>query len=334
MNIVVLAGGASPEREVSLCTGSMVCRALKERGHQAILIDLIKDYDIEKNAGETWRQWDKVGETAPDPMGDGEGAKALFGEGVLKLCKMADRVFLALHGAEGENGKIQGAFDLLGISYTGCGSLPSALAMNKLVAKRLFVAEGIPTPDFYVVDQENAGEGPRSCPCVVKPINGGSSIGVSIVRDEGEWMAALEEAFRYESRVLVEEYVEGREFSVGILDGEALPVIEIQPEEGFYDYKNKYQPGRTLEECPADISEELTVRLQDCALWAAKTLEIDSYGRVDFMVDVYGEVYCLEVNTLPGMTPTSLLPQEARAAGISFGELCEQLIRSDDSSSQ
>lgn len=339
MKIVVLAGGRSPEREVSLSTGTMVCSALRNKGHQAILIDVVKDY--ETAGGEeafffahAQRELSKeaalIREEAPKAKTEEEKLRPLFGKGVLKLCQTADKVFLALHGAEGENGKIQAAFDLFGISYTGSGCLPSALAMNKKISKQLFTAAGIPTPGFYTLTEEERGVKARSYPCVVKPVSGGSSIGVSIVRNDEEWQQALCEAFRYEKEVMVEEYVEGREFSVGILGKKALPVIEILPKEGFYDYKNKYQAGRTLEDCPARISEEMKVMLTDCALWAASVLEIDTYARVDFIADRAGSVYCLEVNTLPGMTPASLLPQEAKAAGIRFDDLCEVLVRGQE----
>lgn len=339
MKIVVLAGGRSPEREVSLSTGTMVCSALRNKGHQAILIDVVKDYETEGGEeafffahaqSELSKEAALIREEAPKARAEEEKLRPLFGKGVLKLCQAADKVFLALHGAEGENGKIQATFDLFGISYTGSGCLPSALAMNKKISKQLFMAAGIPTPGFYTLTEEESGAKARSYPCVVKPVSGGSSIGVSIVRNEEEWQQALCEAFRYEKEVLVEEYVEGREFSVGILGTKALPVIEILPKEGFYDYKNKYQAGRTLEDCPARISEEMNVMLTDCALWAASVLEINTYARVDFIADRAGNVYCLEVNTLPGMTPASLLPQEAEAAGIKFGDLCEVLVRGQE----
>lgn len=340
MRIVVLAGGRSPEREVSLSTGTMVCKALRSKGHQAILIDVIKDYETAGDEEafffahaqkELVKKAALIRTEAPESaISAEEEKKPLFGKGVLELCQAADKVFLALHGAEGENGKVQAAFDLFGISYTGSGCLSSALAMNKKISKQLFTAAGIPTPEFYTLTEEESNAKARSYPCVVKPVSGGSSIGVSIVRNEEEWKQALCGAFRYEKEILVEEYVEGREFSVGILGKKALPVIEILPKEGFYDYKNKYQVGRTLEDCPARISEEMHVMLTDCALWAASVLEIDTYARVDFIADRAGSVYCLEVNTLPGMTPASLLPQEAEAAGIRFEDLCEVLVKGQE----
>ena len=224
---------------------------------------------------------------------------------------------------------MQAAFDLFGIRYTGTGYLSSALAMDKGLSKDLLEAAGVPAPKGKMLvrgmDQEKELEG-IALPVVVKPCCGGSSVGVSIVREPKELEDALEEAFRYEKNVIVEEYVEGREFSVGVIDGEALPVIEIAPIEGFYDYKNKYSQGATVETCPAELSEEQTARMQRYAEEGARALGITGYARLDFLMKKNGDMYCLEANTLPGMTPTSLLPQEAKAMGMDFGQLCMRLI--------
>ena len=238
-------------------------------------------------------------------------------------------VFLALHGADGENGKVQAAFDLFGIRYTGTGYLSSALAMDKGLSKDLLEASGVPAPKgkMLVRGTDYTEEIEQiMLPVVVKPCCGGSSVGVSIVRDPKELEQALSEAFSYEENVIVEEYVEGREFSVGVIDGEALPIIEIAPVEGFYDYKNKYSEGATVETCPADLTPQQTEKMQRYAVEGAKALGITGYARLDFLMKENGDMYCLEANTLPGMTPTSLLPQEAKAMGMDFGQLCMRLI--------
>jgi D-alanine-D-alanine ligase len=243
---------------------------------------------------------------------------------------MADIVFMALHGENGENGKLQAAFDLLGIRYTGSDYLSSAIAMNKGIAKQFFLANGIPTPMGISMTRENREDDITKLsvklPCVVKPCCGGSSIGVTIVRTPEEFSAALEEGFRFEDELVIEEYVEGREFSVGVMEGKALPVIEIAPIEGFYDYKNKYKAGSAVETCPADIPEETAAQMQHYAEEVARVIGLDTYSRSDFLLRENGEMFCLEANTLPGMTPTSLLPQEANVIGMSFRELCEKIM--------
>ena len=261
---------------------------------------------------------------------DKELGSTFFGPNVLELCKEADMVFMALHGENGENGKVQAAFDLMGIKYTGTGYLGSALAMDKGLAKQLFVMNQIPTPFGIVLHRDSkylsASEYGLQLPCVVKPCCGGSSIGVSIVHTEDEFQLALKDAFSYEVEVVVEQFIQGREFSIGVIDNEALPIIEISPKEGFYDYKNKYEKGKTDEYCPADLSKELTKKMQDIAIEVHKILKLETYSRIDFLLDHQQNMYCLEANTLPGMTPTSLLPQEAEVIGLSFGDLCERLI--------
>lgn len=232
-----------------------------------------------------------------------------------------------MHGEDGENGKLQATFDVHGIKYTGSGYLGSAMAMNKEITKIMLRHSGIPVPEGIVLEKggeiENVG-----FPCVVKPCSGGSSVGTSMVASEDEYAAALELAFKYEDRVLVERFIKGRELTVGVMGGEAMPVIEIIPKTGWYDYKNKYQAGLTEEICPAPISAEDTRRVQCLAERVSEALMIDVYCRADFLMDsLSGEIYCLEANTLPGMTPTSLIPQMGREQGLSFGEVCEKIIR-------
>ena len=202
--------------------------------------------------------------------------------------------------------------------------------MNKGMAKQLFLENGIPTPRGTSLKRGEDAAKIETCgihfPCVVKPCSGGSSIGVSIVHDKAEYEQALKEAFRWENELVIEEYVKGREFSVGVIEGKALPVIEIAPIQGFYDYKNKYKAGSAVETCPADLPEEVSAQMRKYAEQVAEVIGLDTYSRSDFLLDENNHMYCLEANTLPGMTPTSLLPQEAAVIGINFNELCEKLI--------
>ncbi len=342
MKIVVLAGGLSAERDVSLKTGDMVTKALRENGHCVILLDVFMGYSEKKEdltgifdrSEEISVKVEGIPEVAPDlakvKASRKDQSDHFFGPNVIELCQMADIVFMALHGENGENGKIQAAFDLFGIRYTGTGYLGSALAMDKGLAKKLFLHHGIPCPKGVAMKKEHRTDDVAALgvtlPCVVKPCCGGSSIGVSIARTREEFHEALEEAFRWENELVIEEYVEGREFSVGVIDFKALPVIEIAPVEGFYDYKNKYKAGSAVETCPADLPGEISEEMQRYAEQAAQVLGLDTYSRMDFLLNQNNELFCLEANTLPGMTPTSLLPQEAAAVGMDFPQLCEKLI--------
>lgn len=342
MKIIVLAGGLSTERDVSFKTGEMVAKALRENGHQVILLDVFMGYSdkaedltgIFERAEEVSVKVEGIPEVAPDlakvKASRADQSDNFFGPNVIELCRMADVVFMALHGENGENGKIQAAFDLFGIRYTGSGYLSSALAMDKGMAKQLFLTNGIPTPKGISVKRGETSESIKelglTLPCVVKPCCGGSSIGVSIVRTEEEFGVALAEGFRWENELVIEEYIEGREFSVGVMEYRALPVIEIAPVEGFYDYKNKYKAGSAVETCPAEIPESVTKEMQHYAECVAKVLGLDTYSRMDFLLNEKNEVFCLEANTLPGMTPTSLLPQEAQVIGMNFNQLCEKII--------
>ena len=257
--------------------------------------------------------------------------KDFFGPNVLELCKKADFVFLRLHGANGEDGRIQAAFDLMGIKYTGTGYLSSAMAMDKGVTKWMFQMKGVPVPGGVTMKRhtrkEDLAELGLAFPVVVKTCCGGSSIGVYIVKDQEEYMKALDAAFVYEEEVVVEEFIQGTEYTVAVVDGKAYPVVQIVPCQGFYDYENKYKPGAVKENCPAPISSELTRRLQDYAVQGYRALGLESYARLDFIVTDDEKIYCLEANTLPGMTPTSLIPQEAAVLGMDYPTLCEELIR-------
>ena len=338
MNIVVLAGGLSGERDVSLSSGTKVTKALKESGHNAILVDLFFGYEnfttCEKAFLENTLDENRTIEnTAPDYKKFAElkaqNGGSIIGENVLELCKYADIVFMALHGEDGENGKIQATFDTLGIKYTGSGYLGSAMAMDKKLSKDILVLSGIKMAGSITVSSEDfrsINKSDITYPCVIKPCTGGSSIGVSIVFCETEFDKAMELAASVGGNIMIEDYIKGREFSIGVLSGKALPIIEIIPKQGFYDYENKYQAGMTEEICPADLDDVTRIKMQNAALSAFDALSLEVYARIDFMLDENKDFYCLEANTLPGMTPLSLLPQEAAADGISFSQLVETII--------
>lgn len=337
MKIVVLAGGISTERDVSLSSGTMIYHALKRTGHRAVLLDVYLGYPGEDmgNIFETEREWAQetagIGENNPDleeikalRSNPGEG---FFGPNVIRICQSADIVFMALHGENGEDGRIQAAFDLLGIKYTGTDYVSSALCMDKTLTKEIFLLHQIPAPKGICLRKGIAPEEKVPFPCVVKTCCGGSSVGVYIAFNQEQYEEAVRNAFLYGNDIIVEQYIKGREFAVGVVAGKALPVIEIAPKCGFYDYKNKYQAGSTVETCPADLEEGQARQMQEYAQQAFEALRLKTYARMDFMMTDNGEIFCLEANTLPGMTPLSLMPQEAAAMGCDFDQLCNWIIK-------
>lgn len=339
MKIVILAGGISTERDVSLVTGSMIYHALRKKGHELVLLDLYLGY--EEETGDVFaldRDWSenfgRISEINPDISAvkalRKDNPDCVIGPNVIKICSQADIVFLALHGQNGEDGKIQAMFDLLDIKYTGTDYLSSALAMDKAISKELFRKYKIPTPKGITIckNERQLIDTWNIFPCIVKVNCGGSSVGVYRADDRDQLNMALEKAFAFENRVIIEQYIDGREFSIGVIDGKALPVIEIAPKVGFYDYKNKYQAGSTVETCPAELNTNVTRAMQSCAETVYRALRLKTYARMDFRMDNEDQFYCLEANTLPGMTPTSLLPQEAEAVGMPFEDLCQQIIDS------
>lgn len=343
MKIIVLAGGLCSERDVSLVSGAGICRTLLEKGHDAFLLDVFMGLPYEKDRLEEvftlpdhgLHIADRIRTEAPDltavRASRPDQSDSFLGPNVIELCRMADITFLGLHGGEGENGKLQATFDLLGIRYTGPDSLGCAIAMDKGITKHIFQETGVSTPKGVCIHKnKNKKALPDlglSLPVVVKPCSGGSSIGVYITHTQEEYDHALAASFQMEDEVVIEEYIKGREFACGILDGKALPPIEIIPKTGFFDYANKYQAGATEEICPANISEEISLRMQELAVRAFHVLKLNVYSRADFLLDEEGKLYCLEVNTLPGMTEASLLPKEAKAAGMEYGDLCEWIIQ-------
>ena len=337
MKIVVLAGGISTERDVSLVTGSMIYKALKNKGHELVLLDVYLGYEGNtENIFATDKDWSEnfgaISEKNPDinqvKALRKDNPNCLIGPNVIDICSQADIVFLALHGQNGEDGRIQAMFDLLGIKYTGTDYLSSALAMDKTISKELFnkyripVAKGVSVSkdDMKLVDTWSI------YPCIVKVNCGGSSVGVYKAENKAELDDALEKAFGFEDRVIIEQYIDGREFSIGVIEGKALPIIEIAPKVGFYDYKNKYQAGSAIETCPAELDDNTTKAMQSCAEAVYRALRLCTYARIDFRMDREGDFYCLEANTLPGMTPASLLPQEAAVIGMSHAQLCDFII--------
>lgn len=334
MNIVVLAGGNSPERAVSLTSGRLVCAALRRRGHRVLLLDVWRGLTDAQIGDDPMALFCGATGGEDESLPDLPGGKNPVGENVLRLCGLADVVFLALHGAAGENGQVQAMLDCFGIPYTGSGHGASFLAMDKPLCKMILRQGGVLTPDWCVLDRQESME--QACarvretvgfPCVIKPCDGGSSVGVMMVDDPEELPHALAKAWHAGGRFMAERRIIGRELTVAVLDGIALPAVEIIPRDGFYDYENKYIAGRTEEICPAPIGEEATAALASCAQYAFGLIGLRSYARGDYMMDADGRLWFLEFNTLPGMTPTSLLPQEAQAVGMSYEDLCEKIVQ-------
>jgi len=294
MKVGVIAGGISSEREVSLRSGQAVFNALKELGYNVVFIDAGIDL-CEK----------------------------------IKIEKI-DIAFLVLHGGWGENGAVQGMLEVMGIPYTGSGVLASALAMDKEASKKIFLYHGIPVPPFKVLDKNYINSAfslsSFSFPCVVKPAEEGSSIGVNIVKNEKEFQYAINEAFKFGKRVIIEKFIEGREIHIGVLGDKALGGVEVRPKKGFYSYEAKYTKGLTEYILPPEIDNTLYEKLKELGLKAHKALNCAGGTRVDMIVDQQGNPYVLEVNTIPGMTETSLLPKIASLAGYDFKGLVKEIL--------
>lgn len=319
--IAVLLGGCSSERDVSIASGVQVISALRDRGFVVIAVDPavgILDSEVEAE------YFSKTVGLVP-PVQENVKKNLVGSLDFIQNPQLGDvdLYFIALHGGEGEDGTIQAALNKFGKKFTGTGHLGSARAMNKNIAKRYFVDNGIPTPAWRMTGDTLDGITKETYPLVVKPCSQGSTVGLSMVRDEAAFAVAIQKAARYDSEVMIETFVAGRELTVGVLNDKALAVGEIILDpDSVFDYDAKYQ-GKTREVFPALISASLARKAQDYALRAHKALALDGYSRVDFRLDADGKLWCLEVNTLPGLTKTSLLPQSAAASGIEFGELCE-----------
>lgn len=327
MRIAVLFGGTSEERDVSIASGAQVFKALRQTGHHVVAVDTARGL---LDSAEERRLL--ASGVAPVPPGEEELALLRAGSpGALAetpALREVDVVFLALHGGTGEDGTLQALLDLAGVAYTGSGHGPSAAAMDKDLSKRLFRAAGIPTADWLMapVTADEAGEA-LGWPLVVKPNQQGSTVGLTVVKRPQDFDAAVAEAFRYDREVMAERFVPGRELTVGVLDDAPLAVGEIIPRGEIFDYESKYQEGGAEEVFPADLPPDLTERVRALGLAAHRALKLEGYSRADFRLDPEGGLWCLEVNTLPGMTATSLLPQSAAAVGIPFPELCERICR-------
>lgn len=326
MKITVLMGGVSAERDVSLSSGIRIVEGLKSRGHEVTAFDPAEgvisqdrlDHLARTNVGVVPPSLEELAGLSRKSL----NARLVLADEILS----ADVVFLALHGGQGEDGTLQALLDMAGVRYTGTGQLGSAVAMDKELSKILFRAAGVSTADWLMAPQpvEKVAD-ELGFPVVVKPSKQGSTVGLTVVREPSEYEAAVEEAFRYDDEVLIERYIPGRELTVSVLGEEALPVGEIIPKSGIYDYEAKYTAGMAYEEFPANISQDVTKEMQRQAVLAFKALKLRGYARVDFRLDPDGGMYCLEANTLPGMTSLSLLPQAAAVLGISFPELCERI---------
>ena len=323
MKVAVLMGGRSSEREISLRTGQGVAQALRNLGHDVTSVDAADGAVL--TAGQE--------ESTARPRA---AVLALPVSGMLAAVQSpavtgADVVFIALHGTYGEDGTIQAALELAGKTYTGSGVLASAIAMDKAMSKRVFEREAIPTPHWVVLESGVPGSNVDTSllggyPLVVKPNAEGSTVGLTIVKHPSELNAALEKAGRHDSQILIEQYIEGREVTVAVVGEEAYPVVEIEPKSGFYDYEAKYTKGMTTYTCPAELEKEEARLLRELAVECAGALGCRGVVRVDFRIDEDGEPWVLEVNTVPGMTPTSLVPMAAKAKGLSYDQLVGRIV--------
>jgi D-alanine-D-alanine ligase len=324
INIAVFLGGTSPEREVSKSSGKAIYKALNSIGYNCTLIDPAYGTNQPETDGEFFSEKD-FGEITNENL-----IKTVNSE----LLDNIDLVFLALHGRWGEDGMIQSLLDLKGIKYTGSGVLSSTIAMDKDFSKTIFQKNYVNTPSWVTIDKKfNRDEIIRIInselpyPVVIKPNDQGSTVGLSIAKKDEEVFKAIETAFRYSDLIVVEEYIPGREMTVAILEDKPLPVLEIIPKSGFYDYESKYTSGMSEYIVPADVTKDVFDKMQQQAITAFRSLRCNVYGRVDFRINEENIPFCLEVNTLPGMTETSLVPKMAKAVGISFEDLIERIIR-------
>jgi len=327
LRIAVLLGGTSEERRVSLASGRAVVEALRSRGHEVTPVD--PAYGAIPPDEEARVLGGAVGAEPPTLEKLGHMGRVALGAKLAELpaLRNSDVVFLALHGGDGENGRIQSVLDLAEIPYTGSGVIGSAIAFDKRVSKELLATAGVPTPAWtprYASSAEIVQA--LGLPLVVKPANGGSTVGLTVVRNAADLPAAIELASAYDSDVLCEAFVDGRELTVTVLEGEALPVIEIIPGNDVYDYESKYTPGKSTYVVPADLEPAETAEICRLAVASFHALRQQSYSRIDFRRGSDGVFWCLEANSLPGMTATSLVPKSAAAAGIEFAELCERLV--------
>ena len=342
MKIVVLSGGRSTERNVSLSSGVKITNALRSKGYEVAYVDSFLGKDVDEDKIDDLFTTEPESESKliidDEVLTDAkinalrtDGTRGLLGRNVLKICQHADIVYMGLHGEDGENGKMQAVFDVFDIKYTGSGSLASGLAMDKKYSKEIFVQDGIPTAKYTTTktDKILSEDIPFNYPMVVKPSNGGSSVGTHIVNNATELRESVADALRFDSEVLIEEYIKGREFSVAIVDGLVLPAVEVTVDTGWYDFQHKFQANNVTHFItpPENLDDEMHSKMQALTKKTFEALGMSNYGRVDFLMRD-DQLYVMEANTLPGMTPLSLMPREAEAAGISYADLCERIIKS------
>ena len=325
LRIAVLMGGTSAERDVSLASGIRITEALRKCGHEVVAVDTVSG--LLTAADEQRLLAGGVVKTVPPDTKALVRMNAAM-QGTLRALPTADVLFLALHGGQGEDGTLQALLDLTGVPYTGSGHLASALAMDKDLSKHLFRAAGVPTADWLMAPATpEQVEATLGFPVIVKPSKQGSTVGLNIVRTSVELQPAIDEAFVHDDEVMIEQFIAGRELTVGVLGDETLPVGEIIPKHEIYDYECKYTPGMAVEEFPARLTDDETKTVQSLARKAFVALKLRGYARIDFRMSPDGTFYCLEANTLPGMTGLSLVPQAAMAAGMSFEALCERIVQ-------
>jgi len=334
-------GGTSSERDVSLSSGLRIAEALRERGHTVTAVDPARGaIGADEEAAMRSAGVVKTVPPTPEELRELERTSRAPSLGTFPEVRSADVVFLALHGGQGEDATIQALLDMVGVRYTGSGHLASALAMDKDLSKRLFRSAGVPTADWLMTGRSRSLTSPVSLtpsaaeveralgwPVIVKPSKEGSTVGLSLVREPSGLEAAVEEAARHDDEVMIEQYIPGRELTVAVVGDRALPVGEIFPKHEIYDYECKYTAGMAHEKFPADLTERCAAEAQRLALAAFRALKLGGCARIDFRMTEAGELYCLEANTLPGMTATSLLPKAAAATGIDYPELCERIVR-------
>ncbi len=328
MRITVLTGGATVERAVAFASAAQIVAALRGRGHEVYVVDTTQG--LLSQAEEARLLAGTVGTAPPDTAGLAERERAMLSNGLAELpvVRGADVLFLGLHGGPGEGGTLQAILEVIGVPYTGSGPLASALAMDKDLSKRLFRAAGVPVPAWFMtpVTPEDVTTA-LGWPVIVKPSKQGSTVGLTLVKNAKGLDQAVALAAEFDDEVMAEQFIPGRELTVGILGDVPLPVGEIIPKHELFDYECKYTPGMSEEIFPAKLDTKLARQLQELALTAHRALKLGGYSRVDFRLSPEGDMFCLEANTLPGMTRMSLLPQAARAAGIEFPELCERICR-------
>jgi D-alanine-D-alanine ligase len=328
VRITVLTGGASSERDVALASARQVVPALRSLGHAVVVVDTVTGFVPESREAE--HLLGRVGTEPPSvsELVNRERQFLLTALGALPEIREADVVFLGLHGGRGEDGTVQTILETIGVPYTGSGPLGSAIAMDKDVSKRLFRDAGVPTAEWLMAPATAAEAGKRlGWPLVVKPSKQGSTVGLTVVKRAEEFDGAVWFAGEYDDEVMVERFVPGREITVGVLDGQPLAVGEIIPQHEVFDYECKYTPGMSEEIFPADLPAAVTAECQRLGVLAHETLKLGGYSRVDFRLTPEGRLFCLEANTLPGLTATSLLPQSARVVGIEFARLCDRICR-------